>query len=297
MTRPPPCAVVRRSAVLRIAAALATAVLAVGCSSSGFTAKTSTTPSGGTPSHPLHTTTAPPPPPPPPAPATAECRKLDYSAISRYSNADKPVDCGTPHTAFTFAVETIPSKVNVAGASIGNKSIQGAASKICNTAYSAYIGGDPATRALARLSVTYFLPNQLGFNRGANWVRCDVVALKTFNTLAPLPVKLKGLLNDPKALHDYGVCSTGDPGAAGSLLVMCTQKHAFRALTALRLGADNAPYPGKAKAGPGGQQRCSTYIADKLGKGGGYTIGWTYPTSPDWVTGQRFGYCWLKSAA
>jgi len=151
-------------------------------------------------------------------------------------------------------------------------------------------------RALSRLSVTYFLPEQQQFNLGAHWVRCDVVALKTFNELAALPEKPAGLLDDPGALGSYGVCSTGDPGAPSSRLVMCAEKHAYRAKAALRLGSEGAPYPGQTKVGGGGQDRCMRYLTDLLGTSGGFTFGWTYPTASDWQTGQRFGYCYLKTA-
>jgi hypothetical protein len=235
------------------------------------------------------------PPAAAPAPAVGTCRQLVYSAISRYSNDDATVPCAKPHTSYTFAVQTIPSDVAVPGASIGNKSIQDAASATCRTAFNRFIGGDPATRALSRLSVTYFLPAQADYNRGARWVRCDVVALKTARELAQLPRSVAGLLDHPAALDDYGVCSQGVPGAADAALVMCTEKHSYRALVTLRLGGDAASYPGVTVAGKDGQRRCSAYIADKLGKAGGYTFSWTYPTATDWAAGQRFGYCWEQT--
>ena len=290
MTRSQPLCHLRRAA-----AALAVVALAAGCSGS---ATSSTGPSGssvGTTTSSADTATSKPPPPPPRAPVTGTCRRLDYSAISHYSNADATVRCTGPHTAYTFAVGMIPADVSVAGVSIGNKSIQDAASASCRDAFAGFIGGTPALRALSRLSVTYFLPDQRGFNRGAHWVRCDVVALKTFNQLAALPARLAGFLDKSGALDTYGVCSQGEPGAASSRLVMCAGKHTYRALAALRLGAENAPYPGQAAAGPGGQKHCSAHIADTLGPSG-YTFGWTYPTVSDWAAGQRFGYCWLKQS-
>lgn len=227
---------------------------------------------------------------------TGACRTFTYSAISHYSNADPVVPCSRPHTAYTFAVRRLPPDVDVTGVSIGNKSVQDAASLGCRDAYTRFIGGDPARRALARLSVTYFLPPQVEFNRGAHWVRCDVVALATSNTLAPLPDALSGFLNKPAALTRYGVCSAGPPGSTGSALVMCGEPHTYRALTVLRLGTDAMHYPGEPVVLTQGQQRCSSYIAHKLGTAGGYTFGWTYPTASDWQLGQRFGYCWNKTS-
>lgn len=290
MTRPHP----RRHA-RRAAAALALVAVSVGCSGNASTSSGPSQEPTGTPTSVASPTTKPPPRPPRP-PDVGACRRLDYAAISHYSNADATVSCAAPHTAYTFAVRTIPANVSVSGVSIGNRSIQDAASRGCRKAFGGFIGGTSADRALSRLSVTYFLPDQRGFNRGAHWVRCDVVALKTFNALAALPRDLERFLDKPASLEAYGVCTTGEPGAPSSRLVMCAGKHAYRALAALRLGAESARYPGRAAAGPEGQQRCSTYIADTLGTNGGYTFGWTYPTVSDWAAGQRFGYCWLKSA-
>jgi hypothetical protein len=237
-----------------------------------------------------------PPPKPAEAPISDTCRRLDYAAISRYSNADDPVPCRAPHTAYTFAVRMIPAEVSVPGASIGNRSIQDAASTGCRNAFAGFIGGTPAIRALSRLSVTYFLPEQRDFNLGAHWVRCDVVALKTSNQLAALPQPLKGLLDKPDALTSYGLCSDGDPGASTSRLVMCAEPHTYRAKTALRLGSDDTRYPGVSTVGPGGQTQCKAYLTHLLDTTGGFTFGWTYPTAADWASGQRFGYCYLKTA-
>lgn len=283
---------------LRAIAAVAAVTLlgALGASCSGQAA-TSSGPTGGstgttTPGQPT-TTIAPRPQK---APTSGTCRRLDYAAISRYSNADETVPCSAPHTSYTFAVKMIPADVSVPGVSIGNKSIQDAASSGCRSAFAGFIGGTPSVRALSRLSVTYFLPEQREFNLGAHWVRCDVVALKTFNQLAALPEKLAGLLDKATALTSYGLCSQGAPGASTSRLVMCSERHTYRAKAALRLGADEAGYPGQAAAGPGGQHRCMSFLTDQLGTSGGFTFGWTYPTATDWAIGQRFGYCYLKSA-
>ena len=147
----------------------------------------------------------------------------------------------------------IPADVSVPGVSIGNKSIQDAASSSCRDAFAGFIGGTPSVRALSRLSVTYFLPEQRDFNLGAHWVRCDVVALKTFNQLAALPDEARGPPQRARMrCKSYGLCSTDDPGAASSRLVMCAEKHAYRAKAALRLGAETAAYPGSRRPAPAG---------------------------------------------
>jgi hypothetical protein len=231
---------------------------------------------------------------PPPAPKAGECRELTYADISRYSN-DSPVKpCVKRHTSYTFAVEQLPDDVAFDGVQIANDAVQRAAADACQKSFASFVGGDTADRALTRLTVTYFVPTQAGFNAGARWVRCDSVALQSANALAPLPQRLEGFL-DKDAASDYDVCSRGDPASVGSPLVMCTQDHSYRAVAAIRLGDAGAPYPGEQAALSDGKQRCEDTISALLGIAGGFTYSWTYPSASDWSDGQRFGYCWNQT--
>jgi hypothetical protein len=99
------------------------------------------------------------------------------------------------------------------------------------------------------------------------------------------------VLDKPDALATYGVCADGPPASAAHL-VMCSQAHTYRALAAVRLGAADAPYPGKDTTLADGKKQCQALIAHELGVTGGFTYTWTFPSSDDWVSGQRFGYCW-----
>jgi len=278
----------------RLVALVAVALLATSCtgSSGDPTAESS-------PGSPQSTQSSPttPPPPPPPAPKTGECRRLTFADISRYSDSTEPVPCDKGHTAYTFAVTRLPTDVAVEGVDLGNRAIQDAAAEGCRDAYTEFIGGDAATRARSRLTVTYFLPPQQGYDRGADWVRCDVVALRTPEDLAPLPTALRGFLDDDAALDDYGVCSVGAPGTKDFELVMCAHRHSYRAVAALRLGANDEAYPGRDVTLVQGRQRCEKLVADELGVSGGYTFGWTFPTPADWDDGQRFGFCWTQTSS
>ena len=277
-----------RSSAMVAAAVLALLTL-VGCSGAGTTSGADTTTDRRTGSQPTRTTHTTPAADPP---EVGECRALTFADISRYAD-DSPVrSCTGEHTSYTFAVEDLPSDVAFTGVQIQNDAVQAAAAETCTSRFTAYIGGDARTRTLARLTTTYFVADQEDFDRGAHWVRCDVVALQSASSLAPLPRRLEHILDTGKALDDYGVCSDGDPGSADSALVMCTQPHTFRAVTALRLGGSDDPYPGADATRADGESECKDFIADLLGVTGGFTYGWTYPSATDWSGGQRFGYCW-----
>ncbi len=234
---------------------------------------------------------------PAPAPRSDTCHELTFGQIGRYSNTAATVACSKPHTSYTFAVKALPADVAFDGVDIGNDAVQENASLQCRSAYASYIGGSAAVRSLSRLSVTYFLPSQPDFDKGARWVRCDVIGLQSSRVLADLPLELKGFNTRDTALDDYGLCSQGDPGTVDTMLVMCSQDHTFRALSALRLGSDSDAYPGQSVAMTEGQKRCDKLVSDTLGVGGGYSYAWTYPSPDDWANGQRFGFCWNKTGS
>lgn len=230
-----------------------------------------------------------------PAPEVGTCRTLPSAALNHFTDHSPAVDCAKPHTGYTLAVKQLPDDVAIKGVDIANKSIQHAAATMCHDAFVSFIGGSAKRRALSRFSVTYYLPPQADFDRGAHWVRCDLVANKTQHSLAPLPEDPRGYLDGQDALDDYGLCSPGAPGKKKFALVMCSQKHTYRAVTAIKLGAKSAKYPGTDVTREDGQRQCASYIKKDMGKTGGYTYGWTYPTPKDWDNGQRYGYCWLKT--
>lgn len=273
---------------------LAALMTIAGCSGSKEAEGDQSTDSGGTAvsKQPTKNTQSPRPPSSPPD--KGQCRDLVFADIGLFSDQSTKVSCGDVHTAYTFAVETLPREVAFDGVDIQNDAVQSAAAQSCGSIFPSFIGGDAPTRALARLTVTYFLPTQSDFDRGANWVRCDVVALQSAQALAPLPRDLQGILDDVTVLVKLGLCSDGDPGAPDSALVMCTEPHTSRALSAVRLGDDRTSYPGGDMAKSTGMQ-CEEIIGDALRVNGGFTYVWTYPSPADWTAGQRFGYCWHQT--
>lgn len=282
----------------RLIGVLLVAALSAGCSH--LTPKVATASAPSTPPTPSTSdasTTKPTANPPLPPPGVGTCRNLSFAELSRFSNPSPAAPCRKPHTSYTFDVVRLPDDIAFTGVQIGNDAVQSAAARACQKSFGRFIGGDPAARALSRITVTYFVPPQSDFDRGAHWVRCDVVALQSAHTLAPLPRSVQGLLNTPNALTKFGVCAVGEPGTPGAQLVMCDRAHAFRAVAALRLGGSDAPYPGEAATRTDGQQRCKDYLAQLLGTSSGYTYSWTYPSPTDWRSGQRFGYCWHQTAS
>lgn len=233
----------------------------------------------------------------PPRPREGDCRSLGYADITRLFDDNPTIPCSRPHTAYTFDVKQLPDDIAFTGVQIENDAVQNFGRNACRASFARFIGGDAADRALSRLTVTYFVPNQRHFDLGSHAVRCDVVAMESDSVLAQLPRDLHGVLDVESSRDRFAVCSSNEPGSPRFAVVMCTQDHAYRALAALRLGGGGAAYPGEQVTADDGRQRCESLLKDRLGAGGGYAYGWTYPSSSDWQAGQRYGYCWHKTAS
>jgi Septum formation len=221
------------------------------------------------------------------------CRRLSFRAIGRFSNASRRVACGSStYTAYTYAVKPLPRGLS---GPIDSDAVQNAAKVSCARSFARFIGGTPRVRTMSRLSPTYFLPTALQFAAGTRWVRCDVVALQTDHRLAPLPPRVRHLLDDSAAAARFALCARGTPGSPRTALVMCTQPHTYRAVSAIRLGGPDVPRPTvRQLAGP--KDKCRRTVASLLGVSGGFSFVFTYPGVHEWNAGQRFGLCWDRSA-
>jgi hypothetical protein len=241
---------------------------------------------------PSPTTTSTPPPRPVPPPASGICRRLTYRQIGRFSNASPKVSCTAPHTAYTYAVSSLPRSLSGA---LDSDRVQNAAQGSCRRSFNKHLGGDATARATTRLTPTYFLPRARAFANGTRWVRCDVVALLAPHKLASLPASLRGLLDDPTLSAKYAVCSQGRPGDPGSVLVICSEAHSYRAVTAILLGGADVPIPTSGQLDKP-KAICRQLVAKLLGVDGGFSFVFTYPSQRQWNNGQRYGLCWNGQA-
>jgi hypothetical protein len=151
---------------------------------------------------------------------------------------------------------------------------QALGTRVCAPAYRRYVGGTLADRATSILTWTLFTPGQSQLERGAKWVRCDVLA-RSGDQLIPLP-------NGDQPLkagvpEDLRVCQT-DTGAD----ISCARAHAFRVEAVFR--AVGQAYPDPARYTAIARDRCK----ELMGKYGGY---WQPPSKSGWNAGDRFIRC------
>lgn len=265
----------------RLAAIMVAAVVALtGCT-------------GGEPEEPAPTTTAPPPRATAvPAPAAGACHRLEYAEAVAPTTQDEPVPCDGGHTSETFFVGRLDAVVGGHLLAVDAARVQAQVARTCPRRLGDFVGGTDEQRRLSMLRAVWFTPSVEAAEAGADWFRCDVIAVAGAETLAPLRGSLRGVL-DRDAGTRWAMCGTARPGAEEFARVPCGRDHAWRALRTVDLGGDG--YPGEAEARDAGQQVCRDAARDVAADALNYQWGYEWPTRAQWDAGQRYGICWAPA--
>jgi hypothetical protein len=260
-------------------------VLATGCSSSS-----SGEPAAAAKSSPRASVT--PEPPAPAAPATGSCHALTVREATDPVDAGRAVPCGRRHTSVTVKVGEVDPVVDGHLLAIDSRTVRAQIEDACPDTPGAYLGGDQTTKRLSRFEVVWFSPSLEQADAGANWYRCDIVAVRSDGRLLTLPTKLKGVLDQAGALDRFGTCGTATaPTARGFERVVCSEPHRSRAISVVDLPKD-ARYRDKGVEADA-NTTCKAAAAAKAKGDLKYTWTFEWPTRAQWAAGQRYGYCWI----
>lgn len=205
------------------------------------------------------------------APKVGACY-LVLGAQSRASVATGPeVGCRQRHTTVVAYVGHRPQPVTPK-TSVARR--QRLATRVCEPAFRRTVGGTLADRATSILTWTMYTPTQAQLERGARWIRCDVLA-RSGDTLIPLPQALPLLASGvPEQLR---VCQT-----AAGVDTSCSLPHAYRVAAVYR--AVGEAYPDATTYTAPARQRCK----DLTNQDGGF---WQAPSQQGWRSGDRFIRC------
>lgn len=232
----------------------------------------------------------------PQAPTEGSCYRLTLEEAARPTNDGRPVSCSTAHTARTIHVGRLDTVV--AGHSLGVDSdqVQRQLAETCPAELAQFLGGDDEARALSRFEAIWFSPTLEEYEAGADWFRCDVVAVGAPDELLRLPSddRLRGILDRPGTLQTYGLCGTDEPGAPGFERVACSLPHSWVAIGTIPISGEDR-YPGVTAVRQAGDQQCSEEVRARNDLVLEYSYGWEWPTAEQWATGQRYGYCWAPN--
>ncbi|MDQ6688400.1 MAG: septum formation family protein [Actinomycetota bacterium] len=279
--------------LIRRPAATAAALLMLnGCASSAGSTHSAQEQPAGAPSP--SKTASSTPTPVPAAPVAGSCHRLTFAAATQPTDSSTAVPCSEAHTAQTIYVGTLGKGSDGNLLAVESAQAQGQILRACPRSLGGFLGGSRTTRRLSAFQVVGFSPTPEQGRRGAQWFRCDAVALRRAGHLALLPTRLHGVLNSPAALTRFGTCGTAAPGSAHFHRVMCSQRHTWRAVEVVPLDP-GARYLGPA-AGTVADDRCKAVAATRANGALRYAWSFEWPTRTQWHAGRRYGLCWLPGA-
>jgi hypothetical protein len=229
-----------------------------------------------------------------PTPAASGCHVLTYdqALAATLPEQEKTVPCTRQHTSQTYAVGELDTAVDGHLLAVDSDRVRAQLAQRCPAALGAYLGGDGDKLRLSVLRATWFRPTVDEAAHGADWYRCDVIALAGDGELASLTTSLRGILSSSHA-GDWALCGTAQPGAAGFQRVPCGQRHTWKALATVAL--PQGGYPGEAAVKNAGDGPCKTAGRAAASDALNYQWAYEWPTAEQWRTGQQYGICWAPS--
>ena len=143
------------------------------------------------------------------------------------------------------------------------------------------------------LRAVWFTPTVEESDAGANWFRCDVIAVAADGELAPLTGRLAGVLGTDAGRERYAMCGTAEPGTAGFERVICSADHTWRAIATVPFAAGT--YPGDERVRTAGEAPCQDAGRAVADDPLSYRWGYERPTREQWDAGQTYGICWAPA--
>lgn len=226
------------------------------------------------------------------APETGLCRDLDAEAIDSSTDDTEAVDCGKAHTAETFLVGEL-DKDATKDTEYDDPSVAKAVSEQCTPRFRRFTGATDSLALRTVVSWAWWRPSEDAWKAGSRWFRCDVVARSTSAELAPLPRTAKGmLLGIPPA--KWMVCADGKT-VADAPRVACTEKHTWRAVSAVSIGKKRDPWPGSRLVEVRSRDFCSDWVGAWTNYSLDYEYAYTWFGKDDWASGNRLSVCWART--
>ena len=225
-----------------------------------------------------------------PRPPKKACYRLAYEEALAPTTPRRPVSCGRKHTAATFHVGTLDAVVDGHLLAVDSRTVQDQVATECPSGFGDFVGGTVEAQRLSMLRAVWFTPTVEESDQGADWFRCDAIAVAGGERLAALSGDLRGVLTKPQGRTTYGMCGTADPGARDFERVICSESHSWRAISTFTFDSDR--YPGEQRVRDVGESRC-----EEAGRGVAedtlsFRWGYEWPTEKQWDAGQTFGRCW-----
>ncbi|HET6939824.1 MAG TPA: septum formation family protein, partial [Nocardioides sp.] len=177
------------------------------------------------------TSSAPPTPvvaaPPPPPPDKGACYRLSYDEAVAPTSDDAPVPCTKAHTSQTFAVGRLDLVSNGHLLRVDADAVQKQVAHRCPDQLAGYVGATEEQLRLSLLRPVWFTPTVEQADAGAEWYRCDVIAVTGDKQVAKIDHDLSGALKKPAGRAEFAMCGTAQPGTAAFSRVLCREDHTW----------------------------------------------------------------------
>ena len=281
---------------MRTLALLTVTLLALtSCTSDDGEPSADPTPSASTPAAPTPTPAAPPPP----APALGACYRLSYGEAVAPTNEDTPVSCDKGHTTQTFAVGRLDLVSGGHLLAVDSEAVREQVAQRCPAQLAAYVGASDEQLRLSLLRPVWFTPTIEQSDAGAEWYRCDVVALTGEKKVAKIDRNISEALAKPEGRAEFAMCGTAQPGTPSFSRVLCREDHSWKAISVIDLADDakGGKYPGEKVVKAAGDDVCAAAARAIASDALDYEWGYEWPTQDQWVAGQTYGRCWSPDPA
>ncbi|UUZ58538.1 septum formation family protein [Nocardioides sp. B-3] len=223
---------------MRAVVALVLALALIGCSDSPPTAPTpSRSPSPSTAAPTTESVAVP-------RPEKNGCHLLSYDRAVAPVVGGTDVSCKKKHTSQTYKIGRLSPVSGGHLVAVDSPSVQASVASTCTSLLRDHVGGSPEDLRLSMVQAVWFTPSVEDAAAGADWFRCDVVALATTGRLAALPRSTRGLVGSSSR---FAMCGTAPPDAASFKRVPCSAKHSWVAASSVDL--PGKAYPSASAAG------------------------------------------------
>ncbi len=230
---------------------------------------------------------------PAPAPRVGDCHRLSYDGAVAPTARNRTVACDQTHTAETYRVGRLDTVVDGRLLAVDSDEVQAQVATTCPDRLAEFVGGTEEQRRLSMLRAVWFTPTLEQSDAGADWFRCDAVALAEDSRLLELEGTLGGALDTEAGRQRFGVCGTAEPGTAGFRRVACAEPHTWRALRTVSLPGPD--YPGEEAAARAGETPCRDAANAQAPDPLDFQWGYEWPTAEQWAVGQTWGVCWVPA--
>ena len=225
----------------------------------------------------------------PERPTRDGCHLMTYDEAIAPVVAGTDVPCRQRHTSQTYKVGRLDLVRDGHLLAVDSPDVQADVARTCTTLLGGHVGGSAEDRRLSMVQAVWFTPSVADAAAGADWFRCDVVALAAPGELLPLPRTSQGLVASSDRL---AMCSTAEPGAGAFRRVPCgVGDHAWRAIATVDL--PGSAYPTAAQAASRMESSCRSAARSRAQDPLDFTWSEERPTKAQWDAGQRYGICWV----